>query len=174
MDPLFIIKKCKPHPIALVKNPFPTRSMIIFAEDGIYVVGMSRDLIATFAEEIGGLFGEAGELVGGFVGGKLGDWRSSRAENANYVKFAEDLEQYVSEQKKVHKFEYSSLEKFVYRKNMRLVVGVGEYIGFKFEDDTYYFDVGEKHVIDPAVAIIEELAPQAEIKKKTGPMVTRG
>ena len=59
MDPLFIIKKCKPHPIALVKNPFPTRSMIIFAEDGIYVVGMSRDLIATFAEEIGGLFGEA-------------------------------------------------------------------------------------------------------------------
>lgn len=173
MDPLLIVKKCKPHGKFTLKNPFPSRSMIIFAEDAIYVVKMNRDLIATFAWGIGSAAGEAGEMVGDFIGAKLGDWRSTRSENSEYQKLAEDIEQYVSEQKKSHRFEYSDLQRFVYRKNMPLVVGVGEYIGFRFSDESFYFDVGDKHVIDPILAILKDLAPQADLKKKTGPMVTR-
>jgi hypothetical protein len=119
------------------------------------------------------LGGDAGELVGDLVGGKLSDWRSSRAGNSHYATFAADVERYVAEDKKAHRFEYGDLEKFVYRKNMRLVMGVGTFISLQFKDQSFYFDVGDDDVVEPAIAIIEDLAPQAVIKKKTGAMVKR-
>jgi hypothetical protein len=56
---------------------------------------------------------------------------------------------------------------------MRLVMGVGTFISLQFKDQSFYFDVGDDDVIEPAIAIIEDLAPQAVIKKKTGAMVKR-
>ncbi len=164
MDPLLVLYKCKPHLKGPVANVLATRTMVVFAEDAIYVVGMSRDLIGT----------AAGEVLGDLVAGKLSDWRSARVANAQYAKFAEDIERYVAEQKKAYRFEYADLKTFVYRRKIRGSVGiVSDYISLQFEDQSFYFDVGDKKSIDPAMAIIEDLAPHAVVKRKRGAMVSR-
>ena len=173
MEPLLVLFKCKPHLKGTFKNFAPTRTMVIFAEDAIYVLGLSKDLLGTFVGEIGGELG--GDLIGGLVGDKISDRRAGRVSNSAYEKFAADVEKYVADDdKKAHRFEYDELEEFVYRRNMRMTMGVGNYVGLKFADKSFFLDVGDKDIIDPALAILEELAPQAKVKRKRGAMVTRG
>ena len=172
MEPLLVLFKCKPHLKGTLKNFAPTRTMVIFAEDAIYVLGLNKDLFGSLVSEVGGEFG--GDLIGGLVGDKISDRRAGRVSNSAYQEFAADVEKYVAEDKKAHRFEYDELEEFVYRRNMRMTMGVGNYIGLKFADTSFFLDVSDKDVVDPALAILEELAPQAKIKRKRGAMVTRG
>jgi hypothetical protein len=172
MEPLLVLLKCKPHLKGTLKNFAPTRTMVIFAEDAIYVLGLNKDLFGSLVSEIGSEFG--GDLIGGLVGDKISDRRAGRVGNSAYEKFAADVEQYVANDKKAHRFEYRELEEFVYRKNMRMTMGVGNYVGLKFTDNSFFLDVSDKDIVDPALVILEELAPQAKVKRKRGAMVTRG
>lgn len=172
MEPLLVLFKCKPHLKGTLKNFAPTRTMVIFAEDAIYVLGLNKDLLGTFVGEVGSQFG--GDLIGGLAGDKISDRRAGRVSNSEYQKFAADVEKYVADDKKAHRFKYDELEEFVYRRNMRMTMGVGNYIGLKFTDKSFFLDVSDKNIVDPALAILEDLAPQAKVRRKRGAMVTRG
>ena len=173
MEPLLIIKQCRPPVNAVgLKNPIARKTMIIFAEDAIYFVGLGRDYSGALLDVFGAMLPDGVSEVSDFVGGKLNDWRSARAQNANYIQFAANVEKYVAAHQDTIRYEYPDLEAFIYRKKIRGMVA--SYVGFEFKRKKLYFEVKDKNVLGPAVALITELAPQAKIKKKRGPMLKKG
>ena len=172
MEPLLVLFKCKPHLKGTLKNLAPTRTMVIFAEDAIYVLGLNKDLLGSFVSEIGSELG--GDLIGGLAGDKISDRRAGRVGNSAYQKFAADAEKYVADDEKAHRFNYDALEEFVYRRNMRMTMGVGNYIGSSsLTSRSSSTSVTRTSSILPW-QFSEDLAPDAKVTRKTRAMITRG
>ena len=165
MKALIIITKCTPAYV-FYRGLFPKKSMIIFCEDAIYKVRLGRnymeDTVGLAADNIGiNLLG-----IGDSIGAKIDDLRHSKKKEEVSKKPSENIESLLSQEKKgVAKFEYSSLKKFIYRKPSRFFKA---YLGFVFNKKKAFFFIEDKNVVDPVVALIKELAPNAKIKQKRG------
>ena len=170
MEPLFIIHKCKPAPL-FIGSAFPKNSMIVFAKDGIYVVGLGRNYSETILSGISKSIGGAGKLIFDVVSGKLEETRSKWEGNKKYEKLAKDIEGFMNDNENTFRYEYNDLRKFIYRKSIRFVVG--NYIGFVFSTRKFFFELTDKKDVDLAIDLIKNLAPNAEIIKKKGPMIMR-